>query len=247
MTSLPALLIHGCRGRMGRALLDMAAADNHPVAAAVDAGDDMPAALALAAVAIDFSVPRASLALVETAAATGKPVVIGTTGHNAEERASIVACTRHIPIVWAGNYSVGVNVLLHLARIGAEALGAGFDPEIIEWHHRHKKDAPSGTALNLADAVRAAPPFAGATLVDGRSGISGERPLNEIGMHAVRGGEIIGDHTVYFIGAEERIELTHRAASRAIFAAGALRAARWVATQPAGLYDMRDVLGLKMP
>jgi 4-hydroxy-tetrahydrodipicolinate reductase len=236
------ILINGARGRMGQALLALAPEAGAEVVAALDLGDDPGPGLAACAVAIDFSHADATAALAEAAAAAGKALVIGTTGHAEPSRARILAAAGRIPIVWTGNYSIGVNLLFHLARTAATALGPGYHAEIVELHHSHKKDAPSGTALNLADAIRSAPGFAGAPLRHGRAGQTGERDPAEIGMHALRGGEIVGEHTVHFIGPHDRIELSHRAADRGIFARGALQAARWVAGRAPGLYDMRDVM-----
>ncbi len=238
------VMICGYRGRMGQALLAVAEAEGARVAARKDLGDDLAAGLEACAVAISASARTATPALAEACAARGVALVIGTTGHGEEERRRILACTDRIPVVWSGNYSVGVNLLVYLAGIAACVLGGGYHPEITEAHHRHKKDAPSGTALSLAAAIAAAPAFAGAPLRHGRCGETGARPDREIGLHALRGGEVVGEHTVFFFGEHDRIELTHRAADRRIFAAGAFRAARWVVDQRPGLYSMRDVLGL---
>jgi 4-hydroxy-tetrahydrodipicolinate reductase len=172
--------------------------------------------------------------------------VIGTTGHSAAEQAQISGHKATIPIVWASNYSTGVNTLFWLARKTAETLGASFDIEIVEMHHRTKKDAPSGTAATLAKILTDARKLdAEQALRHGREGIVGERTPSEIGVHAVRGGDVVGDHTVIFAADGERVELTHKASSRDTFANGALRAAQWAVRQPPGLYDMQDVLGLK--
>ena len=238
------VMICGYRGRMGQTLLALAEAEGARVAARTDLGDDLAAGLGACAVAIDFSARAATPELAEACAARGVALVIGTTGHSEAERARILACTDRIPVVWSGNYSVGVNLLFHLTGTAARVLGDRYHPEITEVHHRHKKDAPSGTALNLAEAIGEAPGFAGAPLRHGRSGETGARPDREIGLHALRGGEVVGEHTVFFFGEHDRIELTHRAADRRIFAAGAYRAARWVVGQRPGLYTMREVLGL---
>lgn len=238
--------IHGYRGRMGNALLAAAEKQGLTVVGRVDQGDPLSPALDACDVLLDFSYHSATPDLVHWAALHGKPVVIGTTGHNDQESAAIRACGGDIPMVWAGNYSVGVNVLLFLAEQAAQVLGPDFDPEIIEAHHRLKADAPSGTARNLVDAVLQGLGWGPNTVVHGREGITGERPARQLGVHAVRGGGIIGEHTVLFAGTAETLELTHRAADRAIFAEGALRAAAWILRQAApGVYDMRDVLGLK--
>jgi 4-hydroxy-tetrahydrodipicolinate reductase len=173
-------------------------------------------------------------------------MVIGTTGHSEAERKEVAAMAAQIPMVWSSNYSTGVNALFWLTRKAAEVLGPGFDLEILETHHRLKKDAPSGTAVTLAQILAEArsQPLDQAAR-HGRHGVVGERTAAEIGIHSIRGGDVVGDHTVIFAGAGERLELTHKASSRDTFALGALRAAQWVAGQKPGLYDMQDVLGLK--
>ncbi|MFN5805250.1 MAG: 4-hydroxy-tetrahydrodipicolinate reductase, partial [Opitutia bacterium] len=176
-----------------------------------------------------------------------KPLVIGTTGHTAEEKAAINAAIKGLPVVWAGNYSVGVTLLNALVRQAARSLAdAGrWDVEVLEMHHRLKKDAPSGTAETLLKILLEERKLAKEALKHGRDGLVGERPLGEIGVHAIRGGDVVGDHTVLFAAEGERLELTHKASNREIFARGAVRAARWLKSQPAGLYGMEDVLGLK--
>lgn len=171
-------------------------------------------------------------------------MVIGTTGHTEAEREAILKHVANLPIVWAGNYSVGVNLLFYLTRVAAELLGETFEPEIIEMHHRHKKDAPSGTAERLIEQVLAARGWSTDAVRHGRNGLVGERPAQELGVHALRGGSVVGDHTVVFAAEGERFELTHKASDRAIFARGALRAASWVLQQSPGLYRMEDVLNL---
>jgi 4-hydroxy-tetrahydrodipicolinate reductase len=240
------ILLCGAKGRMGRAIIDVAdSAGNVEIAHAIDEGDDPAAVIADCDVVIDFSFHAATAPLVALAAAAGKPVVIGTTGHSEEDRRQILAHAGHIPIVWAGNYSVGVNLLFHLTQQAAKVLGEDYQAEVLEMHHCHKKDAPSGTALDLVASIKSAADFGDSPVVNGREGLTGERPNNEIGVHAIRGGEIIGEHTVYFMSPNDRIELTHRASDRGIFARGALRAAGWVPGKPAALYNMRDVLGLQ--
>jgi 4-hydroxy-tetrahydrodipicolinate reductase len=172
--------------------------------------------------------------------------VIGTTGHTDLQIAAIRHAANTIPIVYAPNYSVGVNTLFWLTRKAAEILGRSFDLEVVEMHHRMKKDAPSGTARRLAEILAEVRELSyNDDVHHGRHGIVGERAESEIGMHAIRGGDVVGDHTVMFASAGERLELTHRASSRETFARGALRAARWLRTREPGLYDMQDVLGLK--
>ncbi len=241
------IIITGSKGRMGQALLNCAARiPELEVVGAVDQGDDLGAIIGQSDVVIDFSFHSATLGIAELCAKHKKAVVIGTTGHSAEEKAKIVALRAQIPMVMATNFSTGVNTLFWLTRKAAEILGPAFDLEVVEMHHRLKKDAPSGTAttlleilgdvrkLQLEDALR-----------HGRKGIVGERTQNEIGIHAIRGGDVVGDHTVIFANNGERVELTHKASSRDTFANGALRAAQWLVNQKPGLYDMQDVLGLK--
>ena len=241
------IIITGSKGRMGQALLNCAARiPDLEVGGAVDQGDELGAIIGQSDVVIDFSFHSATLGIAELCAKHKKAVVIGTTGHSAEEKAKIVALRAQIPMVMATNFSTGVNTLFWLTRKAAEILGPAFDLEVVEMHHRLKKDAPSGTAttlleilgdvrkLQLEDALR-----------HGRKGIVGERTQNEIGIHAIRGGDVVGDHTVIFANNGERVELTHKASSRDTFANGALRAAQWLVNQTPGLYDMQDVLGLK--
>lgn len=247
MSTLLRVLICGYKGRMGQTLLAMAGSEGAVVAARKDLGDTLADGLEGCAVAVDFSHHTATADLAEACAARGMALVIGTTGHTAEERKRILDCTGKIPVVWSGNYSIGVNLLFHLTETAARVVGNRYQAEIVEIHHRHKKDAPSGTALNLAEALESAPGFSGATRCFGRQGDTGERPADEIALHALRGGEVVGEHTVFLFGEHDRIELTHRASDRRIFASGAYRAARWVASQKPGLYSMRDVLGLGQP
>ncbi|MCC5833702.1 MAG: 4-hydroxy-tetrahydrodipicolinate reductase [Opitutales bacterium] len=241
----PRILLSGAKGRMGVAIAEQASAANFDIAGAIDIGDNPADLIANCDVVIDFSHHTATAALVALAAQHGKAVVIGTTGHSEAEKKDILAHQSTIPIVWAGNYSVGVNLLFFLTQKAAEILGQDYHPEILELHHCHKKDAPSGTALNLAEAIQSAADFQDSPLRNGREGVTGERDPKEIGMHAIRGGEIVGEHTAFFIGPNDRIELTHRASDRGIFASGALRAAAWATQQAAGLYNMRDVLGFR--
>ncbi|MBX3735241.1 MAG: 4-hydroxy-tetrahydrodipicolinate reductase [Candidatus Didemnitutus sp.] len=244
--SAPRLIINGAKGRMGRALLAAAADLQLPVAAAVDASDDLAAALALGDVLVDFSVHSATHRAIELAVAQKKALVIGTTGHGAEEKKKFAALAAQVPTVWAGNFSVGVNLLFALTRRATRVLGADYDTEVVEMHHRFKKDAPSGTAARLLEIILEERKLAAAdALRHGRSGITGERSPNEVGVHALRGGDVVGDHTVIYAALGERVELTHKASDRQIFARGALRAAQWVVSQKPGVYDMQDVLGLK--
>ena len=207
---------------------------------------DLAAAVQEADVAIDFSFHENVPETARLAARHGKGLVIGTTGLTPPERVAVEQAARTIPIVWAPNMSLGVNLLFALTQRAAAALGLDYDAEIVEIHHRLKKDAPSGTALRLAESVAAGRgQDLKAVAVYGREGLVGERPHGEIGVHAVRGGDVVGDHTVMFATEGERIELTHKATSRDTLARGALRAALWVPGRKPGLYDMQDVLGLR--
>ena len=239
------LLINGSKGRMGLALA-AAARDMHlAIGAAVDVGDDIAAALTCCDVMVDFSSHHATRALLDLAHTQRKAVVIGTTGHSAEAKKELLALAARVPCVWAGNFSIGVNLLFALTRRAAAVLGSDYDAEVVEMHHRFKKDAPSGTAARLLEIILEERKLTASALRHGREGIVGERTNTEVGIHALRGGDVIGDHTVMFAALGERLELTHKASDRGIFARGALRAAQWVVTQPPGVYDMQDVLGLK--
>jgi len=238
--------ILGAAGRMGQMLCRLAEADPRlELVGKVDVAPGYDAAWPAGTEAVvDFSFHTAVAPNVEKAAAEGIAYVIGTTGLTPEEQARVDACTAKIPLVQAANYSLGVNLLLELVKRAAAVLGPDYDVEITEMHHRHKKDAPSGTALMLAHA---AADGRGVKLEDvacyGRQGLTGERPVGEIALHALRGGSVVGDHTVMFAGDVERVEITHKAQGREAFAAGALRAALWAAGRTPGKYDMRDVLG----
>jgi len=241
------VIITGAKGRMGQALL--ACAKNFPeleVVGAIDQGDDLGAVIARADVVIDFSFHSATLGVAELCAKNKKAVVIGTTGHSEAEKSQIKHFKFEIPMVIATNFSTGVNTLFWLTRKTAEILGPAFDLEVVEMHHRLKKDAPSGTATTLLEILGDVRKLQlDKALRHGRQGITGERTSGEIGIHAIRGGDVVGDHTVIFASNGERVELTHKASSRDTLANGALRAALWVVKQKPGLYDMQDVLGLK--
>lgn len=239
------ILLNGSLGRMGQAIIKTAPEQNAQIAAAIDKGDDPALHIAGAQVVIDFSFHSVTPQIVALAAKHKLPVVIGTTGHTAEEREAILAHTATIPVIWAGNYSVGVNLLFHLVGQAARILDATYATEIIEMHHRHKVDAPSGTAERLLEVVLEARKLNRSHVRHGREGLIGARPQDEVGMHALRGGDVVGDHTVLFAGEGERLELTHKASDRRIFAAGAIRAAHWATSQKPGLYNMEDVLGLR--
>ena len=240
------IAIVGAAGRMGKMLV--ALADANPaleVVAKVDVaeGYDKTWPAGTEAV-IDFSFHSAVPAFVAKAAEEGLAYVLGTTGLSSEEQQAVDAAAQRIPVVQSGNYSLGVNLLLNLVQTAAKVLGPEYDVEVVEMHQRHKKDAPSGTALMLAKAAAAGRGVDfDAAAVYGRKGIVGERPEGEIAVHALRGGSVVGDHTVMFAGEVERVELTHRAQSREAFAAGALKAAQWAAGRKPGIYTMRDVLG----
>lgn len=238
------ILLNGSRGRMGLAIAAAAPQMGVVIGASTDVGDDLRAAIGLVDVVVDFSSPQATRGVLELAVASGKPVVIGTTGHSPQEKAALLEIAAAVPCVWAGNFSVGVNLLFALTRRAARALGDDYDAEVVEMHHRMKKDAPSGTAGRLLEIILEERKLARSALRHGREGMTGARTRGEVGVHSLRGGDVVGDHTVVFAGTGERLELTHKASDRAVFAHGALRAARWVTTQKPGVYDMQDVLGL---
>jgi 4-hydroxy-tetrahydrodipicolinate reductase len=241
------IIIAGAKGRMGQALSRCAEAmPGITVRGRIDLGDDLDAVLGQADVVIDFTSHESTLAFARLCAARRKAIVIGTTGHGEAERAELTALAARVPMVWSANYSTGVNALFWLTRKAAEILGPGSDLEIVEMHHRLKKDAPSGTAAALARILAEARKLSLEQAArHGRHGLVGERTAGEIGLHSLRGGDVVGDHTVIFAAAGERLELTHKASSRDTFALGALRAAQWVAGKEPGLYDMQDVLGLR--
>jgi len=246
MRAMPhSILLNGAKGRMGQAVAAAASEAGLKISAGIDLGDDPAGHIDSCDVVIDFSFHQATGPLLELVAARKKAIVIGTTGHSAEEKRKLLALAAKVPCVWAGNFSVGVNLLFALTRRAAAVLGSDYDAEVIEMHHRFKKDAPSGTAARLLEIILEERKLGAEALRHGRSGITGERTSTEVGIHALRGGDVVGDHTVIFAALGERVELTHKAGDRAIFARGAVRAAQWVATQPPGVYDMQDVLGLK--
>jgi 4-hydroxy-tetrahydrodipicolinate reductase len=262
MMSKIRIAIAGSSGRMGRILIDSVAdADDLVLHAALehegsamlgqDAGGvkisaDAKDALAGADVLIDFTRPEGTLHHLDICQKLGVNMVIGTTGFTAQQKAMLGAAAKDIGIVFAPNMSVGVNLLFKLLETASRVLAQGYDIEIIEAHHRHKVDAPSGTALGLGEVVaRTLGRDLAECAVYGREGVTGERDPSTIGFATVRGGDIVGDHTVLFAGIGERIEITHKASSRATFALGALRAARFLQDHPAGMYDMQDVLALK--
>ena len=263
------IAIAGAAGRMGRHLIEAAhnSEATQPTVAleapghaslGSDAGvlvgvgelgialtDDLAAQAEVFDVLIDFTIPEATLAHVRVCRAAGRAIVIGTTGLSEEQKSELAEAARDIPVVFAPNMSVGVNLCLKLLDLAARVLGDTVDVEVIEAHHRHKIDAPSGTALRMGEVVADA---LGRDLRDcavyGREGRTGERDRRTIGFETIRAGDIVGEHTVLFAGEGERVEITHKASSRMTFAGGAVRAAAWLAGRPAGLYDMQDVLGL---
>lgn len=235
------LVVFGASGRMGAAVIRLATAAGHTVVFEVSAAAGTLHALPEADVAVDFSHASAFESVASACVSAGLPLVSGTTGFGDAAQAALTDAARSIPVLWEPNMSVGVFVLTALVREAALRLGPTFDVELVEAHHKHKLDAPSGTALRLVESVRSArelrPTF-------GRHGAQARRAATEIGVHAVRGGSVVGDHTVSFLGESERVELTHRAESRDVFAQGALRAAAWLVGKPAGRYGLGDVLAI---
>lgn len=233
---------------MGQAVLQ--AASEEPavtVASTHDAGENLAAAITQANTVIDFTMHKFTAELLDAALENGTHLVIGTTGHTDEEREKILKASEKLPIVYAPNFSVGVNTLFWLTQKAAQILTQDrFDIEVTEMHHRHKIDAPSGTARRLLEILNEETGTSyEKEVAHGRFGNVGPRPPREIGMHTLRGGDVVGDHTVMFAADGERVELTHKASSRMTFAAGAVRASVWLYDKPAGLYDMQDVLGLR--
>lgn len=269
MVSPLKVVIAGCSGRMGHALLETVFADADLVLHGAldrtdnpnlgrDAGEqfgklsgvkvtaDVEATLKGADVLVDFTRPEASMQYMDACQKANVSMVIGTTGFSAEQKAAIEAASKNIPIVFAPNMSVGVTLLINLVEQAAKVLKDGYDIEVVEMHHRHKVDAPSGTALRLGEAAAHG---IGQDLKDcaiyAREGVTGEREAGKIGFATLRGGDVVGDHTVMFAGIGERVEITHKASSRATFAIGALRAAKFLALKQSGQFDMQDVLGLR--
>jgi len=264
------VVIAGCTGRMGHALLESVFADAELVLYGAldragdnpslghDAGEqfgkvtgikvtaDIDAALKEADFLVDFTRPEASMQYLHACQKANVAMVIGTTGFSVEQKVAIEAASKNIPIVFAPNMSVGVTLLINLVEQAAKVLSEAYDIEVVEMHHRHKVDAPSGTALRLGEAAAYG---LGQDLKDcaiyAREGVTGEREAGKIGFATLRGGDVVGDHTVVFAGIGERVELTHKASSRATFAVGALRAAKFLANKKSGLFDMQDVLSLK--
>ena len=239
--------ILGAAGRMGHMLCDLVdRSEELELVAKCDIREDYPRTWPAGTEAvIDFTFHEAVPANIAKAAEEGVVYVLGTTGLTDDEQKAVDEAAKKIPVVQSGNYSLGVNLLLGLVKKASEVLGLEYDCEVVETHHRHKKDSPSGTALMLAKAAAEGRDqnFDDVSIF-GREGMVGERPQGEIAVHAIRGGSVIGDHTVMFAGDVERIEITHKAQTREAFAAGALRAALWAADKKPGIYNMRDVLGL---
>jgi 4-hydroxy-tetrahydrodipicolinate reductase len=247
MSTVARVCVLGPSGRMGKALLD-AARDRADlcISSTADQGDDLALAFAACDVYIDFTTPDSTRAAAELAAARGVPAVIGTTGLGADATRAIAALAERAPVIVSANFSLGVNLLLGLARTASRALGPEWDAEVVETHHKLKRDAPSGTALAIARAIAAGRGVDYDSVKrHARDGDIGPRAAGEIGVSSVRGGDIIGEHVAYFFGGAERIELAHRATSRSIFATGALRAAAWLVGKPAGSYTMQSVLGFE--
>ena len=262
------VVVCGAAGRMGRTLIEAVLAEgDFSLVAALDvdgapglgrdAGDfmgrvtgvnvttDVDAALAGADLLIDFTRPEGTLRHVQACVRRGVKMVIGTTGFDATGRDAIAAAARSVGVVFAPNMSIGVNLTFRLLEVAARVLDTGYDVEIVEAHHRHKADAPSGTALRMGEVIaQAMHRDHDAVAVHGRKGVTGARRDDAIGYAVVRGGDLVGDHTVMFLGQGERVEITHRASSRMTYAQGALRACRFLRARSSGLHDMRDVLGL---
>jgi 4-hydroxy-tetrahydrodipicolinate reductase len=243
------ILVTGFRGRMGQAVATAVSENTETrVAAGIDIGDSLEEALAKCDAVIDFTLPSFTNELIEGCVDVGKPLIMGTTGHDDAQLELIQRASESIPIIHAPNFSVGVNTLFWLTRRTAEILGEGFDLEVVEMHHRHKLDSPSGTARRLAEILTEVRNLSyDKDCRHGRFGDVGARTDHEVGVHALRGGDVVGDHTVIYAGNGERVELTHKASSRLTFAQGAVRAARWIKSEGLknGLFDMQDVLGLK--
>jgi 4-hydroxy-tetrahydrodipicolinate reductase len=241
-----ALVLHAAIDRVGSALINQDAGAQFGLVTGVKVTSDLAAALKGADVLIDFTRPEAAIQYLDACQQAGVKMVIGTTGFSEQEKSAIAAAANKNAVVFAPNMSVGVTLLINLVEQAAKVLNEGYDIEVVEMHHRHKVDAPSGTALRLGEAAAQG---LGQDLKDcaiyAREGVTGEREAGKIGFATLRGGDVVGDHTVIYAGTGERVEITHKASSRATFALGALRAAKFLSGKPTGLFDMRDVLGLK--
>lgn len=254
------IILCGAAGRMGTRIIALSKDSKHitlsacvetpsnpsKVTGGIACADSLQHVIHTGEVVIDFTSPESTLTNLAICLGSKKPIVIGTTGFTDEQRSEIQNFSKLIPIVFSSNMSVGVNVMWKIIAEATKALGSSYDIEVLEMHHRLKKDAPSGTAMTTAEVLAEA---SGRNLskdaIYARHGMIGERKANEIGIQTLRGGDVVGDHTVYFAGIGERLEITHRATSRDTFAQGALRAAEWLLGKKPGLYDMQDVLGLK--
>jgi 4-hydroxy-tetrahydrodipicolinate reductase len=241
------IIITGSKGRMGQALVACAKSFRElEVVGQIDKGDDLAAIIGGCDAVVDFSCHAVTPEVARLCAEHQKPLVIGTTGHTDTDKFEITKVITKLPVVWASNFSTGVNTLFWLTRKACEILGPTYDLEVVEMHHRLKRDAPSGTAKSLAEILAEVRHLQYKEAArHGRQGITGERTASEIGVHAIRGGDVVGDHTVIYATPGERVELTHKLSNRDALANGALRAALWVVKQKPGLYDMQDVLGLK--
>jgi 4-hydroxy-tetrahydrodipicolinate reductase len=239
------LLVHGAGGRLGKVIVEVARSQADLAVKGATREDPVDKLIMSADAVIDVTAPAATVIVARLCSENRTSLVVGTTGHTQEQIEALHVVSQRCPVLLAPNFSLGVNLLFWMAETAAAKLGKDFDVEIVELHHRLKKDAPSGTAKRLAELVAAARQLSyEKNARHGREGSVGERLADEIGVHAVRGGDIIGEHTVLFAGLGERLELTHKASSREIFARGAIQAARWIVGRSPGLYEMRDVLGL---
>ena len=239
------LLVHGAAGRLGKVILEVAQSQADLAVKGATRSDPIDRLIMAADVVIDVTTPAATIAVARLCSESRTPLVLGTTGHTHEQFEALRLVSQSCPVLVAPNFSLGVNLLFWMAETAAAKLGKDFDVEIVELHHRLKKDAPSGTAKRLAELIAAARRLSyEKNIRHGREGMVGERPSDEIGVHAIRGGDIIGEHTVLFAGLGERLELTHKASCRDTFARGAIQAARWIVGRDPGMYDMQDVLGL---
>ena len=241
------ILITGCKGRMGQAVAAaVEAQEGVEIGAQIDVGDPLDENLSKCDAVIDFSFHTFTTELAQACAASGKHLVVGTTGQDDAALAEVGKAAEVVPVCMAPNFSIGVNTLFWLTGKATEILGDDFDLEVVEMHHRMKADAPSGTAKRLGEILAETRGLSYQNDTrHGREGIVGARTNTEIGMHSMRGGDVVGDHTVIYATNGERVELTHKASSRDTFANGSVRAAKWLIDRPAGLYDMQDVLGLR--
>jgi 4-hydroxy-tetrahydrodipicolinate reductase len=245
---LKTIILVGSKGRMGKAISEVSA--NYPNPIKIIGIDPLlsleltPQLLSTVDVVVDFSSPSGTKALLEAAAIQPVPIVTGTTGLDQATLETLITLSEKMAVIHASNFSLGINLFLSLAALSAKALGPDFHPEIMEIHHQFKKDAPSGTALSIAQAVADAAEIDKSNFIKSRDGHMGTRPENSVGISALRGGDVVGEHTLYFLGEGERIEISHKATDRIIFAKGAMRATSWIINQKPGFYSMAQVLGL---